>query len=81
MELSTPFNSEDTNVVAKRVTKQCSNGTLLYISEDKDVSNSFGHLNAISKDVIDENKLKKIAHGALEDIFLDFIKRDSRSKQ
>ena len=67
---TTPFNSKDTDVVAERVSKQFSSGKLLNILEDEDDPYSFGLLNARSEDVIDENKLDKVVHGAIDDILL-----------
>ena len=70
MASRTPFNNEDTNVVAERITKELRGGRLLDISEDKDDPYSFDCLNGTSEDVINENELDKVVHGAIDDVLL-----------
>lgn len=43
---------------------------MLDILEDEIDPNSYGYLDATSKDVINGNKLHKVVHCAMEDIFL-----------
>lgn len=66
MALSIPFNSEDTNVSAKEITKHFTNGRLFDISQDEDDLYSFGGLDLTSEDVIDD----KVMHGVIGNILL-----------